>query len=114
MKPAMRQKATISRAVIGPDGKPKLDRFGKPIVEQVPTKARVRTITKLIRTAAGNEHDSFVEIDIPHTVAARAGDKVDYIKIDGTPGSGQIVEISESVNLTASRVWFRTLHTDGR
>lgn len=114
MKPAMRQSATISRAVFGTDGKPKLDRFGKPLVEKVPTKARVRTITKLIRTAAGNEHDSFVEIDVPHDVAVRAGETVDYIKIDGTSGSGQIVEVSESVNLTASRVWFRTLHTDGR
>lgn len=114
MRPAMRQTATINRALIGADGKPQLDRFGKPLTEKIPTKASVRTVTKLIRTASGTEHDSFVEIDVPPEVVVRAGDKVDYVKIDGSKGSGQVIEVAESVNLTISRVWFRTLHTDGK
>lgn len=114
MKPRMLQTATIYREALNPDGTIFKDRYGKAKTEKVVSKARVRSVTKVIRTAAGVEHDSIIEIDVPAKTHVAAGNTIDYVKIDGTTGSGTVVSINEATNLTASRVLFKTLVTDGR
>lgn len=109
MKPPMRQEVVISSAIPG-----MFDRFGKPKTTKEVHRARVRSKSNLIITKEGTERNTNIEIDVDPDVKFSVGDSVEYTRIDGTRATGTIVDDEEAVNLTASRVLFRTFYVDGR
>lgn len=109
MKPAMRQAVVISNAIPG-----QFDRFGKPKITKSTHRARVRSKSNLIITKEGTERNTNIEIDVDPDVQFNVGDSVEYERIDGKWATGTIVDDEETVNLTASRVLFRTFFVDGR
>src|SRR5699024_4665180 len=113
MIPPMRQKVTANVPILDEDGQPIIDKYGRPQTKAIQSKARVQFKSQLVRDAMGREHQVNLEIDLPRTFNPDVGTKVDYVTIAGNEASGTIRAKEEAINLSGSRVHFRTVFVDG-
>lgn len=113
MMPPMRQKVSLLLPVIGDDGKAVKDVYGKPKTQKVESKARVQRTSKVIQDAQGTEHRIALEIDLPPEVNPKSGVSIEFTEISGEVLTGVIRSKEESVNLSGSKVYFRTVLVDG-
>jgi len=113
MIPPMRQKVTANVPILDEGGQPITDKYGKPETKPINSKARVQFKSQLVRDANGQERRVNLEIDIPRNFNPGQGDEIDYVTAGGDEGSGSIVAKEEAINLSGSRVHFRTVYVDG-
>lgn len=113
MKPPMRQSISISIPKLDDKGKPMLDKYSKPIVEDKTFKCRVRENGGLKQTNQISVEDARDEIDVMPSTPVNEGMSVSYKTIGGAKKTGKIAGIVESTNISASRVNFRTLIING-
>lgn len=113
MKPFMRDVVVIYVPVIDEKGKPILNKYSKPLVTPITTKARVRKTTTAQVSNKGNLLDGLVEIDIPREQGdIPKGARVEFADAQGYQGVGHVQSVQTSVNLSGSRIEFRTLMVD--
>lgn len=113
MKPPMRQSISINVPKLDDKGKPVLDKYSKPIVEERTFKCRVRENGGLKQDNRIAVEDARDEIDVMPNVPVNEGLSVAYKTIGGAKKTGRIASIVESTNISASRVNFRTLIING-
>lgn len=114
MMPPMKQRVIAFLPVLDENGNISKDEFGRPLSErQVDSKARVQFKSQLVQDAQGQEHRVALEIDIPPKFNPDVGTEVEYQMIDGRKAKGVIRAKDEAVNLTGSKVYYRTVFVDG-
>lgn len=107
MRPPMRQDVSIHVPVPG-----ETDKYGRPKTKRINTKARVQFKSSVVLNAKGEETRVAVEVDLPSNVHAPDGSKFEHIQSDRTV-EGTIVATEEVLNLSGSRVYYRTAYVDG-
>jgi len=113
MKPPMKQKVNANVPYLDNNGKPIIDKYGRPKTKAIESKARVQFKSQLIRDANGQERRTSLEIDLPRDFNPSQGTEIDYVAMGGDKGSGTIVAKEESTNLAGSKVYYRTVFVDG-
>lgn len=113
MMPPMKQKVTANIPVLDGNGEPITDKYGRPQTNEIHSKARVQFKSQLVRDANGREHQVNLEIDIPRNFNPDVGTTVDYVTAAGDKGNGTIRAKEEILNLTGSKVFYRTVFVDG-
>ncbi|ANU13467.1 hypothetical protein B481_1998 [Planococcus halocryophilus Or1] len=114
MMPSMKQRVIALLPVFDSNGKVVRDEFGRPLnPRKVESKARVQFKSQLVQDAQGQEHRVALEIDIPPDFNPDAGIEIEYQMIDGRTAKGVIRAKDEAVNLTGSKVYYRTVFVDG-
>lgn len=113
MKPPMRQQLTLEVSKLDKNGKPMLDKYSKPLTTTSTYKCRTREHGEVMRTSQIRVEDAKDEIDVMPDVPVNESAKVKYTTIGGETKSGIIRAISESTNLSGSKVYFRTCVIDG-
>lgn len=113
MKPPMNQYVSYTETLLGPDGKPQLDKYGRPETSLYESIARVQRKSQLVRDAKGTERRVNLEIDLPPEVNPRIGNRITFQEAGGSILSGEIVAKDEAVNLAGTRVYYRTVFVDG-
>lgn len=114
MKPPMKQRVLAFLPVTDATGKVIVDEFGRPLnPRKVDSKARVQFKSQLVQDARGQEHRVALEIDIPPEFNPDVGTEIEYQMIDGRTAKGIIRAKDEAVNLTGSKVYYRTVFVDG-
>ena len=112
MKPAMRQRITMKVPFLDSRGKPILDDYGRAKTESKTGICRTRENANL----RANEHlsvqDANDEVDVMPSFPYKVGAEVAYTTIQGVEKRGTVIGYTESTNLTASKVYFRTLIVD--
>ncbi|MTW85622.1 hypothetical protein F3157_08095 [Virgibacillus dakarensis] len=109
----MRQKVTVNVPILGENGQPITDKYGKPKTKQIDSKARVQFKSQLVRDAKGRERQVNLEIDLPSGFNPDNGTELDYETMAGDKGRGTIVAKDEATNLAGSKVYYRTVFVDG-
>jgi hypothetical protein len=100
--------------VLDGNGKPITDKYGKPQTKAIDSKARVQFKSQLIRNSDGREHQVNLEIDLPPGFNPDEGTEVDGKDASGNPFKGTIKAKEDIINLTGSKVHYRTVFVDGR
>lgn len=117
MRPPMHQKIFIkSQTALDEDGNEIKDRYGRPVYRDVEKKypARVRRKANQVRDKEGIIYDADMEIDVPEDAPVEARMNIRFQNIDGTIQDGIIESITDSVNLSGTRVLFKVLIVDGK
>lgn len=114
MKPTMRQRITIKIPIFDSKGKQIYNDYGIAKTESKTDKCRTRENANVQRDELLSIQDANDEIDVLPTFPVVAGAEVTYTTISGKEKKGKVVAYSESTNLTASRVYFRTLIVDAK
>lgn len=114
MKPPMKQQVIALIPVTDENGEVIRDEFGRPLKTRAEqSKARVQFKSQLVRDAQGQEYRVALEIDLPPEFNPDVGTEVEYQMIDGRTAKGIIRAKDEAANLTASKVYYRTVFVDG-
>lgn len=113
MKPPMRQKVTANVPILDDNGKPMIDKYGKPVTKPIKSKGRVQFKSQLVRTADGREHKVNLEVDLPPNFNPDEGQEVEGKDADGNPFKGTIKAKEDIISLTGSKVHYRTVFVDG-
>ncbi|MCQ9290702.1 hypothetical protein [Staphylococcus hyicus] len=112
MKPAMRQRITIKMPILDSKGKPTLDDYSRPKTESKTGVCRTREKANLLTNERLSIQDANDEIDVLPSFPYKVGAEVLYTTIQGVEKKGTIIGYTESTNITASKVYFRTLIVD--
>lgn len=114
MKPPMKQRVVAFIPNVDSKGRFAYDEFGKPLKQRSDqSKARIQYKSQLVQDAQGQEHRVALEIDLPPEFNPDVGTEVEYQMIDGRTAKGVIRAKDEAVNLTGSKVYYRTVYVDG-
>ncbi|WP_251525394.1 hypothetical protein [Metabacillus litoralis] len=90
-------------AIMTPTGEK--DKYGRPILQPIDSKARVQFSTRLIQGTDGQQHETSLEVDLPSGVSVQYGTEIEY---KGT--KGKVIAMNESTNLSGNKVFFRTVY----
>ncbi|MDU0429209.1 hypothetical protein QVA60_01745 [Staphylococcus chromogenes] len=112
MRPAMRQRITIKIPMLDARGKPILDDYGKAKTESKAGVCRTRENANLRTNELISVQDANDEVDVMPSFPYKVGAEVEYSTIQGVVKKGIVIGYTESTNLTASKVYFRTLVID--
>jgi hypothetical protein len=104
MKPSMRQEVTLLVPRLG-----EKDEYGKPVTDPFLAKARVQYSTKTVRGTNGQTIETTLEIDLPADVYVEYGMEIEYTDWFGKVTKGLVRSMSESTNLSGTKVYFRTV-----
>ncbi len=113
MRPFMNQHLTLEVAQLDKNGKPMRDKYSKPLVMTQDYPCATRVHGEEIRTSQLRVEDSRDEIDVMPDVPVQEGAKVIYSTITGEIKTGTILAISETMNLSGSKIYFRTCVVNG-
>lgn len=109
----MRQWVTAFFPVLDENGQQVKDKYGRPLTEAKTSKARVQFRSQVVYDAQGRERRVNLEIDMPPTFNPPVGTKVEYMMVDGRKAEGTIQAKDEAMNLSGSKVYYRTVYVDG-
>ncbi|PAE17289.1 hypothetical protein CHH91_04600 [Virgibacillus sp. 7505] len=111
MKPPMRHRVLLEIPVLDENGQPKKDRYGRPVTpEQVVSKARVQRKTKVVEASDGQQHETVLEVDLPTYQKVDYQTTLTYVDALGIQTKGQVVAVEDILNLSGSKVFYRTVH----
>lgn len=115
MKPAMKQTITVNVPYKNEKGQQSYDKYGRPITvkETVSHKpltfpCHTRERGELYRDLQFRMEDARDEVDVMPDVPVNEGMEVSYTTISGKTKKGIIQAITETPNLTGSKIYFRT------
>ncbi|MBP3950337.1 hypothetical protein [Bacillus suaedae] len=109
MKPPMKQNVTLKSPVIQ-GGTIVKNEFSRPILKDSNQRARVQRSTKLVQGKDGQRYESKLEVDLPPDVQVGYDSFISYTDSFGIETEGKVISVSESTNLSGSKVYFRTVH----
>ncbi|HDT9274220.1 TPA: hypothetical protein REH32_001224 [Staphylococcus pseudintermedius] len=112
MKPVMNQSITIEIPTLDDKGRIKLNDYGQPLTKKVSGKCRVVENGEVRRNEMLAITDASDEIDVLPNFPIVDGAKVTYTTIGGITKNGTIKTHTETTNLTANKVYYRTLIVD--
>ncbi|PTK30826.1 hypothetical protein BUZ49_04090 [Staphylococcus hominis] len=113
MKPTMRQRLIIKKPKLDANGNVMRDRYSKPITTEQEFKCHTRVHGEESKTLDLRIENARDEIDVMPNVPVDEGLEVEYTTISGHLKKGVIKAITETPNLTGSKIYFRTLIIDG-
>lgn len=113
MKPSMRQRIIANVPELDAQGEPITDRYGEPVTVERDSKARVQYKAQTVFNAQGEEKRVNLEIDIPTDFNPPTGTRVKAQTIGGEWVEGDIEAKDEATNLTASKIYYRTVYVNG-
>lgn len=113
MKPSMRQRIIANVPELDANGEVVNDRYGRPVVVERESIARVQYKAQTVFNAQGEEKRVNLEIDIPHDFNPDTGTRVKAQTIGGDWVEGNIEAKDEATNLSASRIYYRTVYVNG-
>lgn len=113
MKPSMRQRIIANVPVLDEYGEVVKDRYGRPQTAERESKARVQYKPQTVYNAQGEEKRINLEIDIPAAFNPDTGTRVKAQTIGGDWVEGNIEAKDEATNLSASKVYYRTVYVGG-
>jgi hypothetical protein len=104
MKPSMKQDVIVNVPRLG-----EKNEYGKPLTDPLRTKARVQYSTRTVKGTNGQTFESTLEVDLPADVPVWYGTEIEYTDYAGKVTKGLVVAMSESTNLSGTKVFFRTV-----
>lgn len=114
MKPPMPHKITAQVPVLDDNGKPVKDKYGNPETEEKRSQARVQFKSQLVQDSEGQQHKVNLEIDLPTDFNPGDGVEVTGQDAGGNRFNGTIKAKEDIINLTGSKVHYRTVFVDGK
>jgi hypothetical protein len=109
-KPPMSDVITVLEPIVGSDGKPLKDSYGRFKYNERITKARVQHTTKVVRDSQGQEMQALLVIDLPPDVKVGYGYEIRWLDRFKQLVKGAIIGIDEVLNFTGNKVYFRTVY----
>ena len=109
----MKQRLMLSVPQLDKNGRVMRDKYSKPITTQKEFQCRTRVHGEERQSYQLRVDDARDEVDVMPFVDVQEGQEVEYTTIGGEVKKGAIKAIAETTNLTASKVYFRTLTIDG-
>lgn len=109
----MRQRIIANVPVLDANGNQTKNRQGQPQTAEQESKARVQYKPQTVFDALGQEKKIALEVDIPTTFNPDTGTEVRAQTIGGEWVSGRIEAKDEATNLSASKVYYRTVYIGG-
>lgn len=113
MKPKMKQHLTLQIPQVDSNGKKVLDKYSKPITVSKDFICRTREHGEVNNTAQIRVEEARDEIDVLPNTPVQENMEVKYTTISGEVKKGTIKAISETTNLTTSKIYFKTCVIDG-
>lgn len=113
MRPAMHQTITLSVPKLDAKGNVVRDKYSKPITTESSYPCRTRVHGEERQNTQLRIADARDEIDVMPDVPVQETMSVTYTTITGETKHGIIQAIAETTNLTASKIYFRTLVING-
>lgn len=110
MIPPMKQQVTAYVPIIDDNGRQVTDKYGKPKTETEKSKARVQFKSQTVVDAKGIERNVSLEVDLPPAFNPSTGTELGYTTNAGYEGIGTISAKEEIINLTGSKVYYRTVY----
>lgn len=110
MMPFMRQDITIDN----PDSDAGHDKYGRPETKSIHSIARVQFSSNIRKNEKGEDVQTDIEIDLPPEADPVEGAKVEGETADGASFSGTVESKEEIINLTGSKVFYRTVFVNGK
>lgn len=109
----MRQRIVYHAVKTDEQGNPIEDKFGRPQTIKTESVARVQRRSRVVADSKGTERRISLEIDLPPDVNPNIGLELEFEEPGGEWGKGTIVTKDEAINLTGTRVYYRTVFVDG-
>lgn len=110
MRPPMKQNIYVSVPKLDDNGNPVTDRFGKPIMgEAKKYPARIRRGDSFIRNRDGTLTHTNLTIHCDSDVPIESKQHVGFEDVNGVRGECLIESVSDSVNLSANKVYFKVV-----
>lgn len=109
----MHQRLMLSVPKLDASGKVIRDKYSKPLTTVSTYKCRTRVHGEERQSMQLRVDDARDEIDVMPDVPVDEGLDVSYTTISGEEKKGTIKAIAETTNLTANKIYFRTLTIDG-
>ena len=111
IKPPMHQSIFVSSPKVDEDGNPLRDRFGNKLMgapKRYP--ARVRRSDAIIRNSDGKVIQTNLEIHCGSDVPIVSKQRIGFEDVNGVQGECLIERIKDSVNLSATKVYFKVVN----
>ena len=105
--PPMRDEVKILTPILDANGNPEIDRYGKPKMNGVASKARVQYTTNIDTANDKQRFDPILEITLPSATKVKEGDKVEWIDRFGDTLTRTIEGVEEVLNYSGTKVYFR-------
>ena len=109
----MRQRIVYHETLKDEQGRPIEDKYGRPQTVRWESLARVQRRSRVVTDARGTERRITLEIDLPPDINPEVGLELEFEEPGGEWGKGTIVTKDEAINLTGTRVFYRTVFVDG-
>lgn len=84
------------------------DKYGKPVLKPITSKARVQFSTKTIMSKEGVAYQSVLDIDLPAETFVSFGTKISYTQ-QGVTTEGSVILLEDVLNLTGTHVDYRNV-----
>jgi hypothetical protein len=108
-KPPMNDTLTILSPIFN-NGKPEIDSYGRPKLQEVSTKARVEYIPIQEISDDGAKSNPTLIIDVPPEAFVKTGFEVVWVSRQGDTIRKPIEGIQEVLNYGGTNVYFRKLY----
>lgn len=109
-KPPMNDTISIMTQQLDENGQPKKDGYGRPIpAKPVTSKARVKNEAKTNIASDSQTTDNILEIAVPNNTKVEEGQSIEWIDRFGEKIIGQVDGITEVLNYSGKKVYYRKL-----